>query len=150
MLNWIKENIKTIIIIGTLIIALVGGFILFQYKNMQLQEAVLLKMYSFVEEEAKKKEVEINSFYIETNNIKGTKSLVVKGVGTDYAKTSELVGIVDHQEAFDVEWLGQIDQTITPEGEFLFPFEVKFNCDQDKVNLFNKSKLKEIGVSKEE
>ena len=45
---------------------------------MQLQEAVLLKMYSFVEEEAKKKEVEINSFYIETNNIKGTKSLVVK------------------------------------------------------------------------
>ena len=57
---------------------MVGGFILFQYKNMQLQEAVLLKMYSFVEEEAKKKEVEINSFYIETNNIKGTKSLVVK------------------------------------------------------------------------
>ncbi len=36
MLNWIKENIKTIIIIGTLTIALIGGFILFQYKNMQL------------------------------------------------------------------------------------------------------------------
>ena len=54
MLNWIKENIKTIIIIGTLTVALAGGFILFQYKNMQLQEAVLLKMYSFVEEEAKK------------------------------------------------------------------------------------------------
>ena len=51
MLSWIKENIKTIIIIGTLTIALVGGFILFQYKNMQLQEAVLLKMYSFVVEE---------------------------------------------------------------------------------------------------
>ena len=81
---------------------MIGGFILFQYKNIQLQEA----------------------------------------------KTSELVGIVDHQETFDVELLGQIDQTTTPEGEFLFPFEVKFNCDQDKINLFNKSKLKEMGVSK--
>ena len=68
-------------------------------------------------------------------------------MGTDYAKTSELVGIVDHQEAFDIEWLGQTDQTITPKGEPLFPFEVKFNYDQDKINLFNKSKLKEMGVS---
>ena len=138
-----RKKIKILLIscIGiVLVISSILGFNFYQNKKLNLQEQVLIQLYAYLEEEAIKQGVEINGFYIETDKKEYRKSLVISGVGTDYAKTTYFAGIADQQsdQKFEIEWVEQIDQTITPDGQFLFPFKVKFHCNEEVVNLFNK------------